>query len=80
MEVLRVYDGIAEARAKFPPGTRVIAARKYWGHPAGVVVDGGYTVDEQGPALDAKSDGHVSSWSLSWLEPVPPAAEKGAGG
>ena len=76
VEVLRVYDRIAEARAKFPPGTRVIAARKHWGHPAGVVVGGGYTVDEQGPVLDVEFDGYVSSWSLSWLEPVPAAAEK----
>lgn len=80
MEVLRVYDGIAAARAKFPAGTRVLAARRHWGHPVGVVVDGGYTVDGQRPRQDAEFDGHVSSWSLSWLEPVPPAAEKGAGG
>ena len=29
-EILRVFDGLAEAKAKFPPGTRVAAPRKWW--------------------------------------------------
>jgi hypothetical protein len=70
MEVTRIFDGPAEAREKFPPGTRVIAPRKYWGSPLGVVVDGGYSVNGQGPVLLAEFDGHVSDWNTRSLEVV----------
>jgi hypothetical protein len=69
-EVTRVYDGPAEAREKFPPGTRVFAARKHWGHPVGVVADGGYAVNGQGPVLLAEFDGSVSEWPARWMEAV----------
>ena len=75
VEVLRVFDGAAEAREKLPPGTRVIAARKHWGSPLGVVVDGGYGVNGQGATLLAEFDGRVSEWPARWLEPVALARE-----
>ena len=36
--ILRVFDGLAEAKAKFPPGTRVAAPRKWWKSQLGTVV------------------------------------------
>jgi hypothetical protein len=78
-EVVRVFDGPAEAREKFPPGTRVIASRKYWGSPLGVVVDGGYSVNGQGPVLLTEFDGHVSVWNARSLEAVTPGKEVGRG-
>ena len=65
IELVRVFDGEAEAREKFPPGTRVLAARKHWGSPLGVVTGSGYAVNGSGATVVAEFDGHASVWPAS---------------
>jgi hypothetical protein len=38
LTIIRVFDGLAEAKQKFPPGTRVAAPRKWWKSQLGTVV------------------------------------------
>jgi hypothetical protein len=81
-EIVRVYDGIAEAREQFPPGTRVIASRKHWKSPVGTVVTDaetepcgvdnchckGWTCDNVPVRFDG--DDHVLGWWASGLEVI----------
>lgn len=76
--VVRVYDGIAEAQAQFPPGTRVFARRKYWKSQVGTVAaDGGewhcFTTSVDVP-VRFDGDDHVLGWWASGLEVIGVAA------
>lgn len=69
--IIRVYDGIAEAREKFPPGTRVIAHRKWWKSQAGTVeADGEWPCDSMGAHVPVRFDGDAGAlgWWASGLE------------
>ena len=84
--IIRVYDGIAEAKAEFPPGTRVIARRKHWKSPLGTVATDaeiqqckvrnchahGWHCDSSGAHVPVRFDGDegVLGWWAGGLEVI----------
>lgn len=88
--IIRVYDGIAEAKARFPVGTRVVARRKWWKSQVGTVVTdaevdaarldnchaNGWGWDNVPVRFDG--DEGVLGWWASGLEVVAPARACGA--
>jgi hypothetical protein len=62
---------LAEARRKFPPGTRVGAPWKHQGSPVGAVEDGGHTVTDGGVMVRVRfDDGGVMdcpAGQLKWI-------------
>lgn len=85
--VTRIYDGIGAAREAFPLGTRVVAARKWWGAQAGTVTAPGdefewsghetWSCCDIGPEVLIRwDDGKTFTWWASGLEAVArPAAD-----
>lgn len=69
--IVRVYDGIAEARQQFPPGTRVFARRKHWKSKVGTVTaDGEWRCFTTSVDVPVRFDGddHAVGWWASGLE------------